>query len=182
MLVVVGGVDGEHQLLHQAGVQDLLDQLRRVGAQTDVPHHAGLLHFQQVVQHAVFLVCLPVPLLVQAVDHAEVDVVGPQLLQLPVHLALDGVQVRGPAVLPALIVGAEVDLIEQLPPHGAEGRPHIGEGPGSGGGEIQVVDPVLIGVGQRGCRLLFRGIKNGAGADANDTDLVPGLGVNSVFH
>ena len=182
MLVIVSRVDGEHQLLHQAGVQNGLGQLRGVGAEADVPDHPGLFHFQQIIQHPVLLVLGPVRGRVQAVDEAKVDVVRPEGAQLPVHLALDGLQIGGPAVFPGLVVGPEVDLIQHLPPHRGKRLPGVAEGAGPRRGKVYVVDPLLVGIGQGGQGFLFGRFEDGAGPQADHADPVPRFGVYAVFH
>ena len=41
---------------------------------------------------------------------------------------------------------------------------------------------LLIRIGEGGGRLPLRGLEDGAGADADDADLVAGPGVDAVFH
>ena len=115
-------------------------------------------------------------------DKAKVDVIRLEGAQLPVHLALDRLQVGAPAVFPRLVVGPKMDLIQYFPAHLGERLPGVLEGAGPRRGEVHIVDPLLMGIGQGGDSLLFRRFKDGAGAQANDADLVPGLGVYAVFH
>ena len=78
-----------------------------------------LLHIQQQAVSAVSLICLPVGHLVDAVNKAVVNVIGFQGVQLPVDAALDGLRIGGPAVGAGEVIGAKVDLLQHLFPHGA---------------------------------------------------------------
>ena len=147
-----------------------------------MPHDAALFHAQQIVQHAVAPVLVPVLFGVQAVDKAEVDVVGPQFFELPVHLTFDGLQVGGPAVFARGVVGPEVDLIDHLPAHRGERLPGAAERPRPGGGKVHIVDALFMGIGQRGDGFLFRRVEDRAGAQADHADLLAGFGVDAVFH
>ena len=183
VLVVVSRVDAEHEHIHQAGVQHLVDQLRGVGGKADMAHHPRLFLLQQVVQHSVFPVLLPVGGLVQAVDEAVVDVVGLQLLQLPVHRAADRIQIGGPAVASPLAVdGAEVDLVEDLVPDVGQGLAEGGEVHRLGGGQVKVVDPVLHSQPQRLDPLGLPGGGDGAGPHPQGADTVPRAPVDTIFH
>ena len=153
-----------------------------MGGQADVPHHPLLFHVQQKVQDAAVPVGPPVLLLVQAVDHAVVDVVGLELGELPVHRAFHRVQIGGPAVLPSLIVGAEMHLVADIFPHRGEGRAVVSEGARLCSGQVGVVHPVLVGEGQGVHRLPLAGVADVAGAQADDADPVAGGPVDPVFH
>ena len=100
LAVVVNGIDAEHQRIHDAKVQDLVCQGRGVGGEPQVADDALGLQVLNVGQDAVFLVGGQVALLTQAVEKAEVDVVRPEVLELPGDGLLDLVLFRGPANSP----------------------------------------------------------------------------------
>ena len=110
VVIVVARVDAEHQQVQNAQVQSPLHHPGRVGAHADVAHRAFPLQLLDVSQHAVVQHFLQVRLFIQAVEKAKIDVIGLQGFQLPADRPFDGVQVRGPAVFAALVVGAEMDL------------------------------------------------------------------------
>ena len=147
-----------------------------------MPHHTSLFHLQQIAQYAVLPVLLPVAGRVQAMDHAEIDIVGFQLLQLPVHLALNRVEIGGPAVFTGFVVGPEMDLIEHLAAYRTKRFSCVGKCLCAGCGKIRIVDPLFIGVGKSGNRFLFRRFKDWAGANADHADFIAGLRVYSVLH
>ena len=137
----------------------------------------------QILKNALVHIPAPVAGLVHTVDEAVVDVVRPQLLQLPRYRPLDGLQIRGPAVrFTGGVIGAEVDLVEHLPAHTRKGGAEDGEAGGVGSGQVEVVDPLLQGHLQRGGTLFRPGGGEAAGAHAQDADPVPGAAVDTVFH
>ena len=183
VLIVVAGVDAEHHHVRQAGVQHLPGQGRRMGGEADVADDALGFQRLQKLKNAVVHIPAPVAGLVHTVDEAVVDVVRPQLLQLPRYRPLDGLQIRGPAVrFTGGVIGAEVDLVEHLPAHTRKGGAEDGEAGGVGSGQVEVVDPLLQGHLQRGGTLFRPGGGEAAGAHAQDADPVPGAAVDTVFH
>ena len=82
-----------------------------------MPYNALFLHFQKIVQYAVFLIVLPVRLFIQTVDEAIIYIIGLKLPHLPVNLVFDRFQFGSPAVFAGLIIGAEMHLIEHFSAH-----------------------------------------------------------------
>ena len=183
VLVVIGGVDAEHQHVHQAGVQHLPGGGRRVRGQADAAHDALFLQAEQVIQHAVFPVLLPVGRLIQAVDEAVVNVVSAQRLELPGDRALRRLAVGGPAVaLAVAVAGAEVNLIAHPVARAGKGLTKGGEVVRLGGGQVVVVHAALKRHAQQGDALPAPCLADGAAAQADHADLVAGAAVDAVFH
>ena len=180
--VVISRVDAEHQHIQQAGVQHLLGDFRRVGGKADVPHNAFFLQPADVVQHPVGHHLFQVRLLVDAVQESEIDVIGFQRVQLPGDRTLHVLQLGGPAVLPALVVGAEMNLEIDLLPLPGNRLSEGGEGRGVGGRHVKIVDPVFHGHGHDGFDFLFPGHADGAGPQPDDADLFRSVGQFAVFH
>ena len=82
------------------------------------------LQLQDGVDDAVFLHGAQIAFLIDAVDEAEIDMVGLQLIQLPGNGCLDLLWIGGPAILPAGVVRAEMDLQIDLIPALGNGLPH----------------------------------------------------------
>ena len=152
-----------------------------MGGEADVADDALGFQRLQILKNAVVHIPAPVAGLVHTVDEAVVDVVRPQLLQLPRYRPLDGLQIRGPAVrFTGGVIGAEVDLVEHLPAHTRKGGAEDGEAGGVGSGQVEVVDPLLQGHLQRGGTLFRPGGGEAAGAHAQDADPVPGAAVDTI--
>ena len=182
VVVVVAWVDAEHEQVQNPQVQHPVHHAGGVGAQADVPHRPLPLELLDVVQHASICHLLQVGLLVQAVEKAKVDVVGLEGGELPVDGTLDGVQVCGPAVAPAVVIGAEVDLEIDLVPDPGHGLPVDGEGGRIRRGQVKEVDAPLQGQFHRGLDLPLPGHADGAGPQAQNADLFLPVGKFPVFH
>ena len=113
-LIVIGRVDAEHQHVEKPHVERTACSGGRVRGHADVPDDALLLERAHVIERAVGLDGVEVGELVYAVDEAEVDIAGFEAFKLPLHGALYLVQLERPAVLPAAVVRAEVDLVVHL--------------------------------------------------------------------
>ena len=183
-LVVVGRVDAEHQHVQQAVVQHLGRHRRGVGAHADVAHHALPFQLLQVVDGAGLPGLAVVLRLVNAVEEPEVDVVGFQLGQLPVHRPLDGVQIQRPAVFPGEILGTEMDLEKDLVPHAGarNGIAVCRKGCRVGRGHVKVVDAVFQRQGDGGLHFPVACLTNGAGPKPQHADLFAAVGQCAVLH
>ena len=182
VVVVIAGVDAEHQKIQDPHVQDPVHHLGRVRAHADVPNGPLPLELLDIVQNAAVQHRLEIGFLVQAVEEAEVDIVGFQGAQLPVDGALDGVQIRGPAVHPALVVGAEVDLEADLVPRSGHGPAIGGERRRVRRGHVKKVDPLFQRQFHSGLDLILSGGADGAGAQPQNADLLLSVGEFSIFH
>ena len=117
MLVIVGRIDRKHQLIHNSCIQNQPGKRRRMRRQTDMFYYAGSFHLLQILKYPIFLIILPVRLCIQTMDKSIINVICFQLLQLPVYLAPDSLQIRCPSIFSRFIIRSEMDLIKQFLPH-----------------------------------------------------------------
>ena len=147
-----------------------------------MPDDALLLERAHVIERTVGLDGVEVGELVDAVDEAEVDIAGFEAFKLPLHGALYLVELERPAVLPAAVVRAEVDLVVHLAALRAHGAAEGGEGRGVRRGHVEVVHAVFKGEGHRALGLLRPGGAEGAVAEADYADFLAAVRQNAVFH
>src|SRR5699024_5952538 len=77
---------------------------------------------------------------------------------------------------------AEVDLVEHLTADVGQGLTKQGEGVRLGGGQVEVVDPVVKGLPEGVDALLNTRARDGAGPQSGDADPVAGAAVDAIFH
>ena len=115
-------------------------------------------------------------------EEAEVDVVRPEVLQLPGDGLLDLVLFRGPAVLAADVVRAEVDLEIDGLPQVRQGLAVGGDDRGVARRQVKVVDAALHGGADGVDDLALRPGADDGGAHADDADLLPSVGQGTILH
>ena len=113
---VIAGVDGEHEDFDVPGLHGGLGHLRVVAGETDVFDAALRLQRFCVVQNAVVQDGLPVGEGIAVVDHADVQIVDGQILQLVFERGLHLFEVAGPLVFTIQPRRAQVALDDELVP------------------------------------------------------------------
>ena len=136
LLVIVGGVDAEHEQVDLPAGEQAAGDGRIVRGKADVAHLALGLEVAQVIQQAAAHDRLGVFRLVHAVEEAKVRVFETEGLRLPREGAADGVQIARPCVGGAIVEGAEVHLQQRVAPAAFEGGGHRLDGGALGGGEV----------------------------------------------
>ena len=179
--VIISGIDGKHKLFRHLDIQYRLRQRRGMGGKPDMPDHSLSFHIEQIFQHSVFLIILPVRRSVKTMDKAVVHIVCFQLPKHPLHLVFHFVQPGRPAVFACLVVGPEMNLIEHFLPEPLKSLSVISEGLCPGGCKVGKINSVRVGKVQSLHRFLLRRLRYVAGSQTNHADTVPGFFVYPVL-
>ena len=78
--------------------------------------HPLPLQIQHIFHRSLMFCGLQIRLLVNTVKKPKVNVIGPQLFQLPCHRAFDLIQLQSPSVFPAAVIRSEMYLKIYLVP------------------------------------------------------------------
>ena len=182
LTVIVDRIDGEHHHVDDIHVQHAIDQRRRMRGQADVTDHALLFQREHIVHYAVFLVCVQILVLVKAVDEAEIDVVGSQMIELPGDGSLDFVQSGRPAVFAAGVVRAEMHLQIDLTANVLE-RLSVGRKDGCvAARHVEVVHAALAGRAHRFDDLLLGPRADDRRAHADHADFLAAARQCAIVH
>lgn len=179
--MIISGIDGEHDLVHNAQIQDGMSQLWRVGGKANMSDYALLLHFQQVVQDTVVLILFKVLHLIQTVDEAVIDAIRLQGFQHPGDLLSDLWQTGRPAIDSLVIVGPKMHLIDHIVPAVFKCLAGVFNGPAVASCQVHDIDPQSSGFVQNGDGIFFRLISQIGGSDADDAEGITGALIDSVF-
>ena len=147
-----------------------------------MPDDALLLHGEKVIENAILLISLPVRAFILAMNKAVVDVVRPQLLQLPVNRSFDRIQVEAPTISAAGIIRSEMNLVHHLIPDILQRLPEGGEGCPVPCRKVIVIDAALKCMPDRSYRILLIRLTDVGSPHTDLADLISRSLISPVSH
>ena len=172
LLKIVGGVDGEHHHVDQAGVNDSICHAGGMGREADMPHDALRLEFLQVVQNTDLNQLVEILVLIHAVQKTEIYIIGPEGFQLPQEGLLNGIKVATPTVLAIFIIHrTEMALQENFFPAALD-RSADGCIRRACGAQIKEVDAIVDGLADDRLDFVRGRQSNAAQAKAKDAEFL----------
>ena len=179
---IIGGIDAEHQHIHDAALHGFQGNVGVVGAHADVADHAVLFQFPGVGQHRPLKDRAEVLLTVHIVDHTHINIVGMQAFQQVCKGAFCFFDIPGTGILSVFKDGAQMSLNDKLLPASLQGKAQISAGGSLGHENIDVIDAFFLRSVYNGAALPGGQAVEPLAAQTDLADTQSGAAQCPVFH